>query len=103
MITAGYAQYRTITTQTASPGQLLLQLDQGAIKQVGQARTSIDENNPASAHGHIVRAQEIILELQRTLDHDRGGDLAGRLDALYTFFRQQLVTANIQKDSAPLD
>jgi len=44
-----------------------------------------------------------MLELQRTLDHEKGGELAATLDRLYTFMRQRLVDANIAKVVEPLD
>jgi len=103
MQTAAYASYRTITTQTAGPGELLLQLYQAAIKNIGQARLAIEAVNVPDAHKHIVRAQEILLELQRTLDHEQGGDLAPRLDALYGFMRGRLFDANMRKEIGPLD
>lgn len=103
MQTAAYAQYRAITTQTAGPGDLLLQLYQAAIKNIGQGRRAVETANVPAAHKHIMRAQDIILELQRTLDHERGGELAGRLDGIYTFMRARLVEANIHKTVEPLD
>jgi len=103
MQTAAYAQYRTITTETAGPGDLLLQLYQAAIKNIGQARLAVESANVPTAHKHIVRAQDIMLELQRTLDHEKGGELAATLDRLYTFMRQRLVDANIAKVVEPLD
>ncbi len=99
----GYAQYRTVTTQTASPEDLLLQLYQAAIKNAGQAGEAIDRRDPAKAHGHIVRVQDIVAELRRTLDHERGGEIAVTLDRLYGYMLQRLVAANIAKDRAPLD
>jgi len=98
----GYAQYRTVTTQTATPGDLLLQLYQAAIKNAGQASEAIDRRDPAKAHGHIVRVQDIVIELRRTLDHERGGDVSVTLDRLYGYMLQRLVAANIDKDRAPL-
>jgi flagellar protein FliS len=103
MQTAAYAQYRAITTETAGPGDLLLQLYQAAIKNVGQARLAVECTNVPTAHKHIVRAQDIVLELQRTLDHEKGGELAATLDSLYTFMRRRLVDANIAKAVEPLD
>jgi flagellar protein FliS len=103
MQTAGYAQYRAVTTQTATPGTLLLQLYQAAIKNIGQARLAIEHGNTAGAHTHIMRTQDIVTELQRTLDHARGGEIAQRLDELYRYMRGRLVVANVQKDAAPLD
>ncbi|HVC82719.1 MAG TPA: flagellar export chaperone FliS [Chloroflexota bacterium] len=103
MQTAAYAQYRAITTETAGPGDLLLQLYQAAIKNVGQGRLAVENANVPAAHTHIVRAQNIVLELQRTLDHEKGGELAATLDSLYTFMRRRLVDANIEKAVEPLD
>lgn len=103
MQTAGYAQYRAVTTQTASPGALLLQLYQAAIKNIGQARLAIERRDPAGAHAHTMRAQEIVAELQRTLDRERGGEIAARLDALYSYLLRRLLCANVEKDVAPLD
>lgn len=103
MLPNGYAQYRTVTTQTASPGDLLLQLYQAAIKNIGQAAEGIKRNDMPLTHRHIMRAQEIIAELQRTLDHERGGEIATHLDRLYTYMLQRLLTANVEKDGAPLD
>ncbi len=103
MQTTAYAQYRAITTETAGPGDLLLQLYQAAIKNIGQARMAVEGANVPAAHKHIVRAQDIVLELQRTLDHEKGGELAATLDGLYTFMRRRLVDANIAKAVEPLD
>jgi flagellar secretion chaperone FliS len=103
MQSAGYAQYRAITTQTASPGELLIQLYQAAIKNIGLGRAAIERKDVNTSHRHLMRAQEIVVELQRTLDHERGGEIAQRLDGLYTYMRQRLVAANVQKDAEPLD
>jgi len=99
----GYAQYRKVTTHTATPGDLLIQLYQAAIKNAGQASQAIDRRDPAKAHGHIVRVQDIVSELRRTLDHERGGDVSVTLDRLYGYMLQRLVAANIDKDRGPLD
>ena len=103
MQSAGYAQYRSVTTQTASPGALLLQLYQAAIRNIGQAQLAINKGDIAGAHSHSIRAQDIVAELQRTLDFERGGEIAEQLNTLYTYIRQRLVAANIYKDAAPLN
>ena len=102
MQTSGYANYRTVTTTTASPGALLLQLYQAAIRNIGQAQIAIGRNDIPGAHTHIVRAQDIVTELQRTLDHEQGGEIAKRLEAIYIYMRQRLVTANVNKDVVQL-
>lgn len=103
MAPAGYAQYRKVTTQTASPGDLLLQLYQAAIKHAGLGGEAIDRADVAKAHHHITRVQDIVLELQRTLDRERGGEIALQLDRLYSYMLQRLLVANMHKDRAPVD
>jgi flagellar protein FliS len=103
MLTTAYAQYRTVSTTTGGPGELLLLLYQAAIKNVGQGRTAIDCGRPALAHSHLMRAQEIITALQNTLDFQQGGEIATTLASLYTFMQRRLMTANVNKEVAPLD
>lgn len=103
MMPAGYAQYRTVTIQTASPGELLIQLYQAAIRNIGQAAEAIDRGNVTKRHTHIMKAQDIIVELQRTLDYEQGGEVAPQLDRLYTYMRGRLLTANVEKDRTSLD
>lgn len=100
---SGYAQYRKITTETASPGDLLLQLYGAAIKNTGQAAEAMTRGDVVKAHTLVMRTQDILIELQRTLDHQRGGEIAAELDRLYAYMRGRILTANIAKDRAPLD
>ena len=100
---SGYAQYRRVTTETASPGDLLLQLYRAAIKNAAQAAEAIDGKDSAGAHRHIMRVVDIVVELQRTLDHEKGGEIAAQLDRIYTYMRQRLLSANIEKSRVPLD
>jgi len=102
MQTAGYTSYRTISTETASPGALLLQLYQAAIRNAGQAQIAIGKHDVAEAHARIMRMQEIVAELRRTLDFEQGGEIATRLAALYDYMQGRLIQANIQKDVTPL-
>jgi len=99
----GYQQYRTVSTVTGGPGELLLLLYQAAIKNVGQGRTAIECGRPSVAHSHLMRAQEIVTTLQTTLDFQRGGEIATRLAELYGFVQRRLITANVSKTTEPLD
>jgi flagellar protein FliS len=100
---SGYAQYRTVSTVTGGPGELLLLLYQAAIKNVGQGRTAILCQKPSLAHSHLVKAQDIVTALRQTLDFERGGEIAQELAGIYSWMLQALFTANVNKDVAPLD
>ncbi len=49
-----------------------------------------------------MRAYDIILELQVSLDHKVGGDLAKQLDQLYTYVLDQYTKANMHGDISGL-
>jgi len=53
-------------------------------------------------NNHIIKAQEIITELMAALDMDIGGEIAANLLSIYSYFNQQLLTANLKKDYKPL-
>lgn len=99
-----HAAYATQATQTASPAQLVLMLYDGALDRIERAVSSLAADPPdtAAAHETITRVQAIVAELVATLDHQRGGDLAGHLAGLYAYVTARLLDANVRKDPAPL-
>ena len=82
MVAQGYAQaYRAAAVLTASPGQLVLMLFDGALKSMAIAREAFDR--PPSdfkrfevINNHLVKAQRILAELQGGLDMEQGGEFA---------------------------
>jgi len=62
------------------------------------AAEHIEERSSAIAH-----AMEIILELQGTLDGEKGGVLAADLARLYDYVQERLIEANARQTAAPLD
>jgi flagellar secretion chaperone FliS len=104
-----YSAYRDTAVKTASQGKLVVLLYEGAIKQLLSAGDcfSADGKVPAQSiekyGNYITRAQEIISELQVSLDMDKGGHISENLMALYVYFNQELVSANITKDKKKLD
>lgn len=90
--------YLTDKVMTASPAELIGMLyDAGVVAmQAGQA--AIDGANVADAHRHLVRAQDIVLELRCSLRLD-AGEIARNLNDLYQYVGHRLVTANLKKDA----
>lgn len=93
-----YQQYQTTQIQTASTGDLILLLYDGAIRFLGRALVALEERRFDAASADIVRGQDIVLELIAGLDFERGGDLAVNLRELYLFLYQTLLAANLKKD-----
>jgi len=96
-----YQVYRQTQTQTAAPGELVLMLYRGAIRFLSSAIEAIDAQNTAEAHTKLVKTQDIIADLLGSLDHERGGDVARNLSALYNYMLRLLIEANVGKDAKP--
>lgn len=99
----GRTAYRQSATQTASPAQLVLMLYDGALLRIEQAIEALEEPRDLMvAHTCIMKAQRIIDELEVSLDHDRGGDIAANLAAIYAFVGELLLEGNLRKDPSML-
>ena len=96
-------QYKEMQIKTASPGKLLLMLYQGAIKFMKLAKKNIKEGKIEESHKNIIKAQNIILELQNTLDKEKGGEIAVQLESLYDFIYRELIQANLNKNTKHLN
>ncbi|MGI6148364.1 MAG: flagellar export chaperone FliS [Firmicutes bacterium] len=97
-----YQVYKQTQVQTASQGELLLMLFDGAIRFAHQARQFIHSGDLAAANAKLIRAQDIMTELMVSLDLEQG-ELAENLYKLYDFIHDCLVQANIKKDVDLID
>ncbi len=96
--------YRETSIKTAGQGRLIVLLYDEAIKQIDKAVSALDSGTKQydKVNKAIIRAQEIITELSASLDFEKGKDIASNLFSLYVYFNQQLMAANLDKDSKPL-
>jgi len=78
-------QYRRTRIMTASPGELLIMLYDGALTRVRKAYKTSEDGNWAEAGAAIVRAQEIIYELIACLKRDKNPELVDNLAGLYVY------------------
>lgn len=96
-----YGQYKQNSVMTASPQELTLMLYNGALKFIGVSKIHIKEKDIPKANESIIRAQDIIQELNITLNMDY--EISTGLRSIYTYILDILVDANIYKDSKYLD
>ncbi|MFB9329872.1 flagellar export chaperone FliS [Paenibacillus aurantiacus] len=94
-------KYLETTIQTATPGQLLIMLYDGAIRFCRQAIDAINEKRISDANNFLIKTQNIISEFTITLDHN--SPFADNLLALYEYYNHLLIQANIKKDAAPVE
>lgn len=96
-------QYLEEQILNASPGQLLLMLYDGAIKNVLIAKKAIGEKDYETSNNKLIRAQKIIMEFMETLDFNVYPEMAKNLLGIYEYLHYQLVQANIKHDVVLLD
>lgn len=103
MMNYGQNQYRKTQVATVDRGRLIVLLYEGAISFLTKARVCLGDGDVATAASLINRAQDIIDELNASLNLDQGGDIASNLRRLYLFMGDQLVRAKVKGDAEPLE
>jgi flagellar secretion chaperone FliS len=96
-----WQSYRQVATKTASPGQLVLMLFDGALRFLEQARAGFVLEDPLefnlTIHNNIQKAVDIVSELNYSLNMEAGGEFAATMRRLYDYMDRQLHEANQYK------
>ena len=95
-----YAKYKEQSVTTATPEELTLMLYNGCIKFINLAEVYIEEKDYGKSNLNIQKAQDIIQELNITLNMDY--EISQNLRQLYTFVNEKLLDAHIKKDKQAL-
>ena len=108
MVANGYVKtYRSNAVLTASPGQLVLMLFDGALKSMALDREAFgrpdeDPRRIEIINHQLQKAQNILHELQSGLNFEQGGECAKTLYQLYDYHTRRLFEANLRKAEAPV-
>lgn len=98
-----WQSYRQVATKTATPGQLVLMLFDGALRFLDRAMVGFSLDDPLDSNlainNNILKAQEIIRELNMSLNLEEGGEFALTMRRLYTYYDLQLSQSNLRKES----
>ena len=97
--------YRKAQINTASPGQRVVMMYEGLVRELKKARNSTLKINDEvkaieESHNSFDLSQKIILELKLALDMQNGGEIAENLNNLYEFWIEQLSEANRLKEAS---
>lgn len=96
-----WQSYRQVSTKTASPGQLVVMLYDGAIGFLERALSGFAHEDPlefnSTISNNIVRTQQILTELNSSLDMERGGEISFTLRRLYHYIDSRLTQSNLKK------
>jgi flagellar secretion chaperone FliS len=87
---------------SADPVELVQMLYQAAIRAVGDARRYLAERNIAARARSISKVCDILMELNTSLDFERGGEMSQRLSQLYGYMHRRLIEANFRQSDEPL-
>ncbi|WFD10029.1 flagellar export chaperone FliS [Tepidibacter hydrothermalis] len=96
-----YAQYKRQAVNTSTPEELTLKLYEGCIKFINIAMIAIDEKDIQKSNTNILKAQNIINELNITLDMNY--EISNNLRLIYDYLHTRLIDANLKKDKSILE
>ncbi|PZD97842.1 flagellar export chaperone FliS [Paenibacillus sambharensis] len=101
MINSPLQKYQQSSVQTASRGQLIIMLYDGAIRFTRQGIAAIEESNIQATNHNLQRTQTIIHELVACLDMKY--PIAQNLVLVYEYMLRRLIEANIKKKKEPAE
>ena len=93
--------YKEQKILTSPPEELTLMLYEGIVKFLNQGKLYIENKNMEKSHTALMRAQDIIYELNSTLNMDY--EISHNHRSLYDFMIGRIIDANIKKDPAIID
>jgi flagellar protein FliS len=91
-----HAAYRQGQVSSAGPLRIIVLLYEAAIQACRAGTERFDE--PRERGESLGRAHSIVAELLAALDHEKGGEIAANLDALYRFALDSITRANTEGD-----
>jgi flagellar protein FliS len=97
------AAYKQQSILTAPRGQLVVMLYDGCLRFLGQAAHAMRAGEVGEAGMRLSRAEAIVDELLSTLDLERGGVIASRLQGIYVWSTRKLMEARLEQDPAAIE
>jgi flagellar protein FliS len=101
--TRGAEQYRQMQVRSRTPLELVVMLYDSAIRSMAAASEAAARRDLRARRDALSHAQAVLVELQSTLDLERGGAIAAELDRLYTYAFTRLTDAVVERSNKPID
>jgi flagellar protein FliS len=95
--------YQKATVTTADRVRLVVMCYEGCIANASRAQEEMRRGNVAEKGVYLSKATAIVTELLETLDKERGGEIADRLEILYRYVLHTFTQANLRRDPALMD
>lgn len=97
------SQYQEVAVRSASPGQLVVMVYDHLLLNLRRARIGMERQDVELKLVAFDKSRQALGELLATLDHERGGEVAAQLSALYTFMFGELTELGTRSDVVRLD
>ncbi len=98
----GISAYQNVQLETADPGKLIVLLYQKLDDELRKAKELLLKGDMFGKGNAIIRSQDILMELNNSLNMD-AGEIAHNLRSLYLFLFRQLNEINLNKDVQTLE
>ena len=98
-----YQAYRQTELATSNRGKIVIMLYSGAITFLNKAKFYMEKKDYENKSKFLIKALDIIEELNVSLDMEKGQDVAKNLKSMYHFFERHLSQANSQNDPIKID
>jgi len=95
--------YRDTEVLSSSPERLIPLMYEGILVSLRRGRLCMGSGDLEGKFANLQRAQDLICELLGSLDHERGGEIAGRLSSLYAFWVKEISEASRTLDQKRLN
>ncbi|HVJ97262.1 MAG TPA: flagellar export chaperone FliS [Acidimicrobiia bacterium] len=92
-------RYKTEAVATMSPARMIIALYDRLVLDFDRALDALERRDPASTHAALVHAQDIVNELNDSLDVD-AWPAAASIAEIYRYLLTELLTANLEKSAA---
>jgi flagellar protein FliS len=101
MVAYKQSQYQaySLATRTVAKTRQVVMLYDGAIRFLKQAKEAIREKRIEDRYNLLVKASEIVVGLQSSIDFEQGGELASTLHGFYTGITRRILAVNTHKDA----
>jgi flagellar protein FliS len=100
-VNKAYTAYKAASVSNSKPEDLVMMLYTGLVRYIMQAQKAIEADEIEKSHENITRAQDIISELEASLNMEY--EISHNMMLLYDYMYRRLVDANVKKDRVILD
>ncbi|WP_338553377.1 flagellar export chaperone FliS [Paenibacillus sp. KS-LC4] len=96
MLNSPYQAYQQSSVQTATPGQLIIMLFEGAVRFTRAGIDGLEKKDYEATNKNLKKAQAIVHELMASLD--AGYEISKELSRIYEYLLHLLIEANMKKN-----